>query len=94
MFGLVDTSFTPAVGYKEIMQQRDAATLLPIIQSHTAPGTIVHSNQWAAYNNVQSLPTVSLHQTVNHSVELVDSTTLTLKPLSLIGAGARRKLNA
>lgn len=59
----------------EIVQQRDAATLLPIIQAHTAPGTIIHSDQWAAYNNVQSLPSVSLHQTVNHSVEFVDSTT-------------------
>ena len=72
---MVDTSFTPAVGYMEIVQQRDAATLLPIIQAHTAAGTIIHSDQWAAYNNVQSLPTVSLHQTVNHSVEFVDSTT-------------------
>ena len=53
----------------------DCAPLLPIIQAHTAAGTIIHSDQWAAYNNVQSLPTVSSHQTVNHSVEFVDSAT-------------------
>ena len=59
----------------EIVQKHDAATLLPIIQAHTAAGTIIHSDQWVAYNNVQSLPTVSSHQTVNHSVEFVNSAT-------------------
>ena len=49
VFGLVDTSHTPALGYMEIVSQRDAATLLPIIQAHVAPGTIIHSDQWAAY---------------------------------------------
>lgn len=52
---LVDTSFTPAMGYMLVVQQRDDATLLPIIQAHMAPGTIIHSDQWAAYNNVQSI---------------------------------------
>ena len=75
VFGLVDTLFTLSIGYMQVVQQRDAATLLPIIQAHTAPGTIIHSNQWAAYNNVQSLPNVSAHQTVNHSVEFVNTTT-------------------
>ena len=51
----------------EIVQKHDAATLLPIIQAHTAAGTIIHSDQWVAYNNVQSLPTVSSHQTESFS---------------------------
>ena len=71
----MDTSFTPALGYMEMVQRRDTATLLPIIQAHTRTGTIIHSDEWAAYNRVQSLPTISLHQTVNHSVEFVNSTT-------------------
>ena len=29
MFGLVDTSKTPALGYMEVASQRDAVTLLP-----------------------------------------------------------------
>ena len=50
VFGIVDTSYQPALGYMEIVQCRDAATLLPIIQAHTAPGSIVHSDDWAAYH--------------------------------------------
>ena len=59
----------------EIVQRRDAATLLPIIQAHTAPGTIIHSDEWSAYNQVSSLPTVSSHSTVNHSLHFVDPVT-------------------
>ena len=47
-----------------IVSQRDSATLLPIIQAHVVPGTIIHSDQWAAYNGVSTLPNVSFHQTV------------------------------
>ena len=59
----------------EVVARRDAATLLPIINAHTAPGTIVHSDEWAAYLSVQNLPNVSNHGTVNHSVTFVDPTT-------------------
>ena len=59
----------------EVVARRDAATLLPIINDHTAPGTIVHSDEWAAYRSVQNLPNVSNHGTVNHSVTFVDPTT-------------------
>ena len=45
VFGMVDTSQQPALGYMEVVQQRDAATLLPIIQAHTAPGTTIHSDE-------------------------------------------------
>ena len=75
VFGLVDTSQTPALGYMEVVARRNAATLLPIINAHTAPGTIVHSDEWAAYRSVQNLPNVSNHGTVNHSVTFVDPTT-------------------
>ena len=75
VFGLFDTSHTQALGYMEVVAQRDAATLLPIIQAHLAPGTIIHSDQWAAYNQVSSLPNVGSHSTVNHSITFVDPTT-------------------
>ena len=51
VLGIVDTSHQPALGcmVMEVVQHRDAATLLPIIPAYTAPGSIVHSNDWAAY---------------------------------------------
>ena len=72
---MVDTSSKPALGYMEIVPSRDARTLLPIIQDHTLPGTIIHSDQWSAYSRVQSLPNIASHSTVNHSVEFVNPTT-------------------
>ena len=68
---MVDTSVEPALGYVQIVPKRDATTLLPIIQQHVAPGTVVWSDEWAAYNHVASLPNVSNHDVVNHSVEFV-----------------------
>ena len=68
VFGLCDTSTTPALGYMEIVPARDAATLLPIIQDHVLPGTTIC---WAAYNAVISLPPVQVHETVNHSIQFV-----------------------
>ena len=55
----------------QIVPRRDAATLLPIIQQHVVNGTTVWSDEWAAYNNVATLPNVVNHDTVNHSVEFV-----------------------
>ena len=75
MFGMVDTTHSPALGYMQLVARRDAATLLSIIQSHIAPGTIIHSDQGSMYNRVGTLPSVSSHGTVNHSLEFVNSTT-------------------
>ena len=74
VFGLADTSHTPAVGYMQVVNSRSAATLLPLIQVHVAPGTIIHSDQWSAYSRVTSLPNVSTHDTVNDSIEFVNRT--------------------
>ena len=57
----------------ELVDARDAATLLPIIEAHVNPGTIIWSDSWASYNNVNSLPSVHSHDTVNHSIEFVSS---------------------
>ena len=72
---LCDTSHTPARGVMRIVPDRSAATLLPIIQQHVRSGTIVHSDEWAAYNHVQHLPSVGQHGVGNHSLHFVDPAT-------------------
>ena len=59
----------------QVVTSRDAVTLLPIIQAHVQTGTIIHSDQWAAYNGVQQLSNVHQHEIVNHSLHFVDLTT-------------------
>ena len=48
--------------------RRDIATLRSLVQSHIAPGSEVHSDQWRAYTNY-------IHETVNHSENFIDPTT-------------------
>ena len=59
----------------QIVPDRTAQTLLPLIQQHVRPGTVVHSDQWSAYSTVASLPNVESHATVNHSLHFVDPAT-------------------
>ena len=66
VFGIVDTSFRPSRAHLEIVRKRDAATLLPIIERVCRPGTIVHTDSWAAYRNNQTQSGFQHHQ-VNHS---------------------------
>ena len=58
----------------EVVPYRDANTLLPLITAHVASSTIIHSDEWAAYNQVQRLPNVSSHDVVNYSVNFVEPT--------------------
>ena len=68
---MVDPSQSPTLGFMQIVPDRTAATLLPILQQHVAQGSVVHSDQWASYNQVGNLPNVFAHGTVNHSMEFV-----------------------
>ena len=54
------------------VEKRDAATLIPLIQKHIRPGSVIHSDMWASYSQIISLPEGYLHQTVNHSQSFVD----------------------
>ena len=54
--------------------KKDAATLLPIINRWILPGSIVHTDEWSAYNGLTAAGFT--HETVNHSIQFVE-------PLSL-----------
>lgn len=49
VFGIADTSTSPARFYMEVVEARNAETLLPIIARVCRPGTVIHSDQWDAY---------------------------------------------
>jgi hypothetical protein len=72
---MCDTSQTPALGVMTIVPDQTAVTILPILQRHLWNGTTVRSDQWAAYNRVQQLQPVNVHNTVNHSLHFVDPAT-------------------
>ena len=75
VFGILDTSHTPTLSYMQVVAQRDAATLLPIIQVHILPNTVIYSDKWRSYQQANTLPHVALHHTVNHSLHFRDPVT-------------------
>ena len=75
MFGMVDTSQSPALGVMVTVPDRSAQTLLPIMQRHLRSGTKVYSDSWAAYRDVQQLSVVVQHHMVNHSLNFVHPVT-------------------
>ena len=53
------------------VDNRKAVTLLPIIKKWILPGSIIHSDCWKAYNQLQKMGYT--HVTVNHSKEFVNT---------------------
>ena len=53
--------------------KRDAATLIPIIQSFVRPGSIIMTDGWSAYSRLSRLG--YYHFVVNHSIEYVNPIT-------------------
>ncbi len=74
IFGIVDTSTSPGVGYMEIVERRNEDILLPIIEKIIRRGSIIYSDQWKAYQNITNKLGYT-HETVNHSLHFVDKTT-------------------
>ena len=73
VFGMVESL---ALGLMVTVPDRSAPTLLPIyMQRHLRSGTIVHSDLWAAYRDVQQLAPVVQHDMVNHSLNFVGPVT-------------------
>lgn len=70
VFGLVDTSFRPSKGYMQIVNDRTKETLLAIIEQKVCPGSIIHSDEWPAYRNIQDCGFE--HGTVCHKFNFVN----------------------
>jgi transposase-like protein len=51
----------------EVVSDRSAATLIPIIQKYVEPDTTIHSDCWKAYSSLEKEGYI--HLTVNHSIE-------------------------
>ena len=58
----------------EIVPDRRAQTLIPIIERVVRHGSIIHSDQWAAYRQLSANVNYT-YATVNHSVNFVDPVT-------------------
>lgn len=71
VFGAYDVQ--AGLGYVQLVPDRSAATLLPIIANVVAPQSIIHSDSWRAYANVARLG--YQHGMVNHRIEFVNRVT-------------------
>lgn len=66
-----------------VVKERNEATLRALIEEHILPGSVIYSDEWKAYTNIDTwmwLPELEDgviekrylgHQTVNHSKELI-----------------------
>lgn len=73
VLGIVDTSTVPAKSFMTCVEKRNAKTLLPIIESVCLPETIIHTDEWKAYNRLVSLG--YSHQSVCHKYNFVNPAT-------------------
>ena len=73
VFGIVQTSYRPAMGFMEIVEDRSAETLLPIILNVVDKKLVIHSDEWKSYNEIQR--SGYEHKTVNHSLRFVEPET-------------------
>nr|XP_058968487.1 uncharacterized protein LOC131794942 [Pocillopora verrucosa] len=76
VFGVVPTRYSPARGYFEVLERRDRASLIPILQRVLLPGTEVHSDDWGAHFNITAhAATVQTHGVVVHAANFVNPVT-------------------
>lgn len=73
---MVDTTFTPARGYMQVVPRRNRATLTQIMNQRLAHPVIVHTDLWRGYFNLPNFVMhAQLHETVNHRFNFVDPIT-------------------
>ena len=76
VFGMVDTQYTPAKGYIQVVPDRTRATLTNVINQRLAGNVTIHSDQWRGYMNLPLfVPNCVNHETVNHTANFIDPVT-------------------
>lgn len=77
MIGLITTEFIPSRGYYKVVPKRNRENIFPIIEKCLRPGSILHTDDYTVYTNIQQLlpNNVSQHRIVNHSLNFVDPVT-------------------
>jgi hypothetical protein len=60
--------------FVKTVNNRSEQTLLEILSQHVLPGSIIHTDLWRGYTNLEHLMDVQ-HRTVNHSLNFVDPIT-------------------
>lgn len=63
-------------GFIRMVDDRTAATLLPLIAESILPGTEIWSDGWASYAGITNMPGLNYtHRVVNHTLHFVDPAT-------------------
>lgn len=73
VFVMTDRSASPEIGHMEIVDTQDAERLMPIIQRHVRPGSVVYSKRWKSYTNISEQFNFVDHETVGCHAGAVES---------------------
>jgi transposase-like protein len=57
--------------FVEVVERRDSMTILDVLSRHIIPGSIVHTDCWKGYHNIENDLDIA-HHTVNHSISFID----------------------
>ncbi|KAG0440131.1 hypothetical protein DMUE_1966 [Dictyocoela muelleri] len=70
VFGIVNTSEKPGCYFVTSVGNRSVVTLLPIINQICRPGSIIWSDEWRGYSNLQAQG--YNHETADHSYDFIN----------------------
>jgi hypothetical protein len=60
--------------FAEVVERRDRETIVDVLSRHILPGTILHTDCWRGYFNIDTKLDVT-HSQVNHSLGFIDNDT-------------------